>query len=240
MNNFMSKKIIFILFVVFASKTILAQEYLRPLNCNLNYLYSELLPQSINNYLQPNKKNQIVSLSIPFLDDFYYANSNNYPNQLLWQDSSTYVNIGYPIAPPSFGVATFDGLNKFGYPYLPSLNNLNLTFPADTLESQPINLHQTANQIILPSDSIALSFYYQARVNGDPPELNDSLFLDFYQPNKNKWISRVWFSKGNNNSNINDSVFKRGFVAITDTNFLKDGFKFRFRNWATGAGNFNH
>ena len=236
----MSKKIIFILFVVFASQTIMAQEFLKPLNCNLNYLYSELLPPSINNYLQPNKKNQIVSLSIPFLDDFYYANSNNYPNQLLWQDSSTYINIGYPIAPPSFGVATFDGLNKFGYPYLPSLNNLNLTFPADTLESQPINLHQTANQILLPSDSIALSFYYQARGNGDPPELNDSLILDFYQPVKNKWISRVWFSKGNFNSNINDSVFKRGFVAITDTNFLKDGFKFRFRNWATGAGNFDH
>ena len=168
----------------------MAQEFLKPLNSNLNYLYSELLPPSINNYLQPNKKNQIVSLSIPFLDDFYYANSNNYPNQLLWQDSSTYVNIGYPIAPPSFGVATFDGLNKFGYPYLPSLNNLNLTFPADTLESQPINLYQTANQILLPSDSIALSFYYQARGNGDPPELKDSLILDFYQPNKNMLLSQ--------------------------------------------------
>lgn len=236
----MLKKINYLLFIFFTSPSILAQEYLRPTNCNLNYLYSELLAPSSIDYLQKNKKNQLVSINLPFIDDFYYANTNNYPNQLLWNDSSTYVNIGYPIAPPSFGVVSFDGLNKFGYPYLPSLTNLNLTFPADTLESQPINLYQIANQILLPSDSIALSFYYQARGNGDPPELNDSLILDFYQPNKNKWISRVWFSKGNSNSNINDTIFKRGFVAITDTNFLKNGFKFRFRNWATGAGNFDH
>lgn len=235
----MRKYFITVLILLLSLCFVFSQEELIPLNSNLNYKYSDLHFNNLKSEdYQNSKKNS--SLQLPFLDDFYYASTSNYPNQSFWSDSSTYVNTGFPISPPSIGVATFDGLNKYGYPYTPYLNNLNQSLPADTLESKTINLNQLGLQIILPSDSVALSFYYQARGNGEPPESLDSLILDLYQPFKNKWISRVWFMKGNTNTNTNDTVFKRAFIPIIDTNYLKDGFKFRFRNSATTAGNFDH
>ena len=42
----------YILFVFFVGSTIMAQEFLKPLKSNLNYLYSEFLPPSINNFTQ--------------------------------------------------------------------------------------------------------------------------------------------------------------------------------------------
>ncbi|MGV2480783.1 UNVERIFIED_CONTAM: hypothetical protein IGO34_28745, partial [Salmonella enterica subsp. enterica serovar Weltevreden] len=91
---------------------------------------------------------------------------------------NVYINHTSPIAPLSIGVATFDGLNKKGYPY-------NLTAPvsssalADKLTSRPINLKSKRGVAYQPSDSIYISFYYQAEGRGDSPEPNDSLSLDF-------------------------------------------------------------
>jgi hypothetical protein len=103
-----------------------------------------------------------------------------------------------------------------------------------------LNVVSASSQTLQPSDSLALIFYYQARGLGDSPELTDSLILDFFKPRQNKWQQRVWFSKGNANSNTNDTIFKRAFVFISDTAFLQDGFKFRLKNKATTAGNFDH
>jgi len=194
-----------------------------------------------------------ASLDLPFLDDFYYASTNIYPDGRLWQDSTVYVNYGFPIAPPSIGVATFDGLNRHGYPHNPGLANLTLSDFADTLTSQPINLKviTSTSQNLQLSDSIAISFYYQAKGNGEAPEQEDSLLLDFYKPRQNKWVT-VWGIPGNSNSNQNDTVFKRGFVWITDTlrdsvhvgtgdtAYMHADFQFRFRNKATTLGDFDH
>lgn len=216
-------------------------EHLRPLTTNLNYIYSDLKANPIPLRNVNQNKTQSTTIQLPFLDDFYYANYSNYPDQNLWLDSSVYVNTGYPIAPLSIGVATFDGLNKFGYPHGgEALPNFNLPAPADVLTSRPINLHEVGAQILLPSDSVALTFYYQAGGNGDFPEPNDSLILDFYNPSSHKWTNAVWFKKGPVNANNPDTTFKRVFIPITDTSFLKDSFQFRFRNWATIAGNFDH
>ena len=109
------------------------------------------------------------------------------------------------------------------------------SLPADTLTSKPINLN-----LRVPSDSIALTFYYQARGNGDTPELSDTLLLDYWKPKQATWSTKVWYQRGNSNPNTNDTVFKRGFVWVSDTAYLHDGFKFRFRNKATTAGDFDH
>ncbi|MDP3557716.1 MAG: T9SS type A sorting domain-containing protein [Bacteroidota bacterium] len=229
----MIKYIIYSFFLVLFSVSVFAQEGLKPLTANINYLYGDLKQNSNKQASQINYSNKATSLTLPFKDDFSYSSTQAYPLQSLWSDSSTYVNSGYAIAPLSIGVATFDGLNKFGYPYTPNLVNMSSSLPADTLTSKPINL------AFAPVDSIALTFYYQARGNGDAPEISDSLLLDYYMPKQNKW-QKVWYQRGNTSANTNDTIFKRGFVGVTDTAYLHDGFKFRFRNMATTAGNFDH
>lgn len=231
------------LFVVFVSSA-LAQEGLRSLNSNLSYYYRDLTPARhpiTFSSQQLGAKSNSTSIFLPFKDDFSYSPTNQYARQDLWKDSTVYINSGFAIAPPSIGVATFDGLNKHGYPYTPALIDQTASKPADTLTSRPINLLVTAtSQTLQPSDSIAISFYYQARGNGEPPDITDSIILDFFKPAQKKWVSRVWFSKGNANANINDTVFKRGFVWIKDTDYLHTDFQFRFRNRATTLGDFDH
>lgn len=216
-----------------------AQEGIRPLSMNINLGYSDLILKS-NSPSSKNLSAKLSSLDLPFKEDFYYASTSSFPDQNLWSDSSTYVNTGHATAPPSIGVATFDGLNKKGYPYNPTLTNMSLTFPSDTLTSRPINLLTSGAQTLQPSDSVALTFYYQARGFGDAPEIGDSLLLDLYNPTANVWNNNIWYSKGNANSNINDTVFKRAFIMLDSSYYFKDGFKFRFRNKATACGDFDH
>ncbi len=213
------------------------------MSSNLSYVYKALGPNEQlqqQNQQSPQNKPQSTSLSIPFLDDFSYCTKTKYPKASLWADSNVYINSGFPIAPPSIGVATFDGLNKHGYPYTPGLLNLASSKPADTLTSLPINLYTTPNShTIIPTDKVGLTFYYQARGNGENPELNDSLILDLYKPLLNKWVP-VWRKQGSNNVNFSDTAFYRAFISIKDPDYFHDGFRFRFRNKATTAGDFDH
>ncbi len=221
-------------FFVLISATSIAQEGLKPLTANINYLYGDLKRVSNENTVQQNKA---ASLTLPFLDDFSYSPTRSYPNQTLWSDSSTYINSGFGIAPLSIGVATFDGLNKRGYPYTPNLANMSSSLPADTLTSKAINLAPFSSPVV--DTSLAISFYYQARGNGDSPEITDSLLVDCYKPLEGKWKT-VWFKRGNSSPNTLDTMFKRAFIQVKDTAYLHDGFKFRFRNKATTAGDFDH
>lgn len=212
---------------------VFSQEGLRPLSGNPNLAYPDLSKNlKIKNDRASHQKT--AALSLPFKEDFSYAPKQSFPNQTLWSDSAVFINTGYPIAPLSIGVATFDGLNKWGYPYTPNLFNMSQSLPADTLTSQAIDVSPVSSLT-----NVAISFYYQARGRGDAPEAGDSLILDFYKPNQGTWDTRVWFSKGNTSANTNDTIFKRGFVWL-DTAHRQNGFKFRFRNKATTAGNFDH
>lgn len=218
-----------------------SQEALKPLNTNLTYLYNDLASPKHTQVLNTNLKPLSGSLLLPFIEDFSYADTSHYADPNKWADSTVYINTGFPIRPPSIGVATFDGLNKFGYPYQPNLANLSLSLPADTLTSQPINLFTTAtSQTLQPGDSVALSFYYQARGYGEAPELNDSLIVDFFKPNQNVWVNNVWYKLGNSSPNVNDTTFKYAFIWISDTAYLKDGFKIRFRAKASPTGSFDN
>ncbi len=234
------KKIIFTLFIAILAVNFFAQESVRPINSNLNYIYKDLQKPILNSKEIKSQNKSAVSLSLPFKEDFYYACTQAYPDQNLWSDSSTFVNTGHAIAPPSIGVATFDGLNKHGYPYTPNSLNNSLSSPADTLTSKAINLLTVGAQTLQPSDSVALTFYYQARGFGDAPELTDTLILDFYNPTAGIWNSKVWYARGNLNGNINDTIFKRAYVRVDSAYYLKDGFKFRFRNRASTVGDYDN
>jgi len=216
------------------AKVLFSQEQLRPLSGIINLTVNH---QNNKNNHQLKTTATTSVLSLPFFDDFSYAIKSNYPSQKNWIDSNVYVNTGFAIAPISIGVATFDGLNRRGYPYNISAP-VNQSAPADVLTSQPINLQQEGAFVYSPADSVYLSFYYQAEGNGDAPEPNDSLCLDFFKPNQNKWV-KVWGRKGYNPS-ATDTNFVFTMIAIKDTAYFDSLFQFRFRNNATLSGSLDH
>lgn len=221
----------FIILLNLLSFFAISQEQLQPLHYNIN------LPEIKNNDTPTKKLSTLTPLNLPFFDDFSYAYKSPYPSVNNWLDSNVYINCSFAIAPLTLGVATFDGLNKKGYPY--SINApVNYSGLADILTSQPINLQSTATRTYTPLDSIHLSFYYQAEGNGEAPEANDSLCVDFWKPNQQKW-TKVWGIKGYN-PNAKDTHFYRVRIPIIDTAFFSNKFQFRFRNNATTSGSLDH
>lgn len=206
-----------------------AQEVLKPLSYNIN-----LSPVGHSQSTSAQAKAlAIVPDTLPFFDDFYYAYKTPYPTTNHWVDSNVYVNTGFATGPLSMGVATFDGLNKFGAPY--NINApVSVSASADTLKSRPINLYRKGSYIYSPADSIYLSFYYQAKGNGEAPEPNDSICVDFKKPNQNKWV-KVWGQKGST-----DTTFYKVMIPIKDTAYFDSMFVFRFRNKATTSGSLDH
>lgn len=221
----------FIFYLLFAFSFGYSQEQLRPLSGILKTNFND----EKNYALKSASTTTLVEL--PFFDDFSYAYKTPFPAENFWQDSSVYVNTGFAIAPLSIGVATFDGLNKKGYPYNIQAP-VNISSRADVLTSKPINLKQTGAFLYSPADSLYLSFYFQAEGNGEAPEPNDSLCLDFFKPNQNKW-EKVWGRKGYN-PGPTDTNFYMVMIAIKDTAYFDSLFQFRFRNNATLSGSLDH
>ncbi|MCB0768788.1 MAG: T9SS type A sorting domain-containing protein [Flavobacteriales bacterium] len=147
---------------------------------------------------------------------------------VLWQDDDVYVNGSYPIDPPTIGVATFDGLARTGYPY--DFPNYSAYGQADHLTSVPIDLEYPA------SDSIYLSFFYQTQGLSGDAEVQpiDSLILEFYAPLEQSWY-KVWGI-----GYVDPADFQQVLIPITQGRFLKEGFQFRFTNYATLSGSFDH
>ena len=208
------------------------QEQLMPLNANLH------LPVINSKNITASKTASVISSdTLPFFDDFSYAYKSPYPTYNHWQDSSVYVNVGFGFAPKSLGVATFDGLNKKGFPYLLTAP-VSASNPADTLTSRPINLQKLGAHSYNFADSIYLSFYYQAMGNGDWPEPSDSLCVDFFKPNQNTW-HEVWHKNGYHPA-TNDTNFRMVILPVNDTAYFDSIFQFRFRNRATTSGSLDH
>lgn len=208
------KKFLFIInFIVFFAYSIVAQEFVLPVGSNYD-------KTKITNFEQTQLRNN-DTLELPFMDDF--STSFPLPNSELWASSTT-ANITQSIAyrPPSIGVATFDALDQDNFFHSGSYSSVHL---ADILTSKPINLNYEGNQ------SIYLSFYYQAQGIADYPETADSLILQFYSPETEKWET-VWRVEGPNQNN-NQPDFNQIMINISEERFLKKGFQFRFFNKAS-------
>lgn len=220
---------VFMSLLLLQSLCIKAQEQVVPLRANL-----QLMSAPAKNTHSSRTASLSLTDTLPFFEDFSYSPQSPYPSANHWIDSNVFINHTFPIAPPSIGVATFDGLNKKGYPYNPGAAG-NSSGAADKLTSRPINLQKKGTYVYQPSDSIYLSFYYQARGRSDNfPEPNDSLALDFYKPNQKKWHT-VWSVKGYNPTAA-DSLFHLVMMPIKDTAYFDSLFQFRFRNNATLSG----
>ena len=163
------------------------------------------------------------------LDDgfSYYVDEDSL---ITGDGEGAFINRNYPIDPPTIGVVTFDGLDASGYPY--NFINEQAQGEADILTSKPIQLDYS------PADSIYFSFYYQSKGRGYAPNKFDSIVLHFYSPVREEWIS-VWSF---DTDTLGDTVlaFREVNIPITDTIFLADGFRFRFKNYATLSGNTDH
>lgn len=208
----MKKKIIFsVIFIVLIVFPSVSQEIIIGLNSDAK------VQEFSKKYKKNNNKSAKAFLELPFWDDF--SDSNIYPKSNLWQNNYVYINQTLAIKPPSIGVATFDAVNETGEIYEHAFYME--PFVADTLTSNPINLNYPSN------NTIYLSFYYEPAGIGNAPEAGDSLILEFYAPDEDKWY-HAWAVDGGFSSNFN---FVN--IQIKDDKFLKDGFKFRFKNIAS-------
>lgn len=114
---------------------------------------------------------------LPFFDDF--SHSYLIPDSTKWTDNNVLVNDGFPLCPPNRNGATFDVLDANGKVYSYSISN---AFVAEYLTSARIRLDSILEpepRALTPADSVYLSFYYQPQGNGNAPEAQDSLVLQF-------------------------------------------------------------
>ncbi|MBU2018883.1 MAG: T9SS type A sorting domain-containing protein [Bacteroidetes bacterium] len=144
----------------------------------------------------------------------------------LWLDNKAYHNYRFAINPWTLGVATFDGLDEYGRPYVSGIATSGY---ADVLTSKPIDLK--ANSI---SDSIYLSFLYQPAGWGEQPEANDSLVLEFWNAVTQSWDHK-WSVGGRPTQD-----FKPVHIPVVNSDYFQDYFQFRLKNYGSLAGALDH
>ena len=204
-------RIFFCIIFFFLNLSVFSQEIVSPLNYN-----STIQSKDIVNIIAKNN-----SINLPFIDDFSY--DSHYPDQLLWEDNSVFINRTLALEPVTIGVATFDGLDSLGFPYNVSAINLDGD-SADILTSGVINLSTI--------DTAFFMFYYQPQGVGDAPQNEDSLILQFLD-DSSQWKT-VWKKHGQALH-----PFKKK-VLVFPTIEYNVSFQFRFLNYATVSGNYDH
>lgn len=222
----MMKRILLILLLL--PTMLLAQERLVPLH------------RGYRSYAAP-KQVDTVEVKLPFFDDF--ANYAGAPRSALWLTPHAYVNQDYAPLPPTIGMVTLDALDAQGDLYAAASAS---RFAADTLCSQPIRLDSVfspTRKRLVAGDSVYLSFFYLPgggmgdmwERTGEAPDADDSLLLEFYAPDMHEW-RMVWATGG---VCVDTLVARTGHawqfvsVAIDESDYLKRGFRFRFRNYAS-------
>jgi len=168
-----------------------------------------------------NRTAQSSLLSLPFIDDF--STTEVQPNAANWEDDNVFINSAMCINPISYGVATFDGTDKYGFAYDP-LFALNSYGGCDTLTSKAIDLSG-----VTLGDSLYISFYYQAGGLGDYPNSLDSLVLEFKRPDST-WVN-VWGERG-----VQPADFQQVIFYVGDETLYHSDFQMRFRNYGQRTG----
>ena len=155
----------------------------------------------------------------PFTDDFSYPSDK--PSSALWQDAKVWVNDEMALFQNSLGVATFDGLNEYGFAY--KENALGSDSLADVLTSAYLDLQGLSN--------VYLSFQLQEGGRGELPSNADSIVVEYWSPVTADW-TQVWGQKGSGTSGPFSSVI----LPVQGANYLQKGFRFRFAAYGARAG----
>ena len=177
---------------------------------------------------------EINPRSLPFWDDFSWApvdkpgdTTSNYPVDSLWlHNKSVWINNGLGLNPPSINVATFNGLNAAQDPYDDQILANGFR---DTLMSQPIKLDEVAAG---ERNSVYLSFFYQWAGNGEPPDEDDYLQVDF-KNDQGVWESATTIRT---KDSFEDNVFYDTLIKVDGERFFHETFQFRFRNYGRLSG----
>lgn len=172
-------------------------------------------------------------LSLPFWDDFSGVNTkiNHAPDTNFWiHSNSVFITEGDGIFPPSINVGVFNGQDSLGSPYNPNeptTNGFN-----DKLISQKIKMSEVpANE----RNTVYLSFFFQWKGNGETPDANDFLRVEFLN-DQNTWVTIETIY---GNGDFYDSVFYIKFIPVTGDQYFHDGFQFRLRSYGRASGPFD-
>ncbi len=174
----------------------------------------------------------MISENAPFFDDF--SQGGMVPDSQWWflpptlAASHPTLSRNLSIAPPTLGVATFDGLRPTNQPYESSTLT---TGPADELFSHLIDLSGYS----LP-DNLMLSFALQPQGHGDAPEATDSFEVYFRTPlPPPDDFRRVFVVAGSGNQ-----PFRQYTVELNDPIFFHSDFQLRFRSLGARFGALDH
>lgn len=168
-----------------------------------------------------------AALTLPFWDDF--STASFIPSSDKWQHSDQVrISNGIGIKAPTLNVAIFDGVDASGAPY-DATNFINGA--TDSLVSQPIDLISLApNQ----QDSVFFSFFWQVSGNGELPDTEDSLVLQF-KTSAGLW-ERIWSTKGG--MDLESGEFFQEIIQV-EPSFFHDNFQFKFQSYSRLAGAFD-
>ena len=177
-----------------------------------------------------------TGIFLPFMDDF--SQSRLIPDSTKWADRNAMVNDGFPLNPPTRNAATLDVLDQYGRVYDYAISN---PFVAEYLTSARIRLDSIMEpepRALTPADSVYFSFWYQPQGNGNPPEAQDSLVLQFgiVVESDTVW-THVWSTPGQKLGEFvaenNGLYFRQVMIPIRDVKFFTSHFFFRFYNYAS-------
>ncbi|PCJ82635.1 MAG: hypothetical protein COA49_00815 [Bacteroidetes bacterium] len=219
-----------LLFAVVLSTSVLSQEVERDLIFmpNISIDDTSTLP-SLNIQVRGGSP----AMGLPFLDDFawpsFYEESGlDRPELVRWDSSPVRRTNTFAINPPTIGVATLDGLDSGGYPYV--FNSIDAHGWADTLTSRKILLGG-----LTVDDGVTLSFWHEGGGLGNAPdEGSDTLIVEFKSIGAEGDIwTRVWDQVGG----VPVDTFTQVVIPISDGIYLHNAFQFRFRNYGTLMGN---
>ncbi|HEX5168010.1 MAG TPA: T9SS type A sorting domain-containing protein [Cyclobacteriaceae bacterium] len=165
-------------------------------------------------------------VSLPFWDDFS-TTTTTFPDTLWVNSNGVYISDGAGINSLSINVATFNGLNAEGSPYNPT--DLTANGFTDTLTSRKIKMSEVP---IGERNSVYLSFFYQWQGNGEAPDNNDFIRLEF----KNQEGNWVIIQTITGAENSDPTIFSSVLIQITEDQFFHDEFQFRLRSYGRLSG----
>ena len=159
-----------------------------------------------------------------FFDDFVY--DGPYPNPDLWLDDQVYVNKTFAPNPPSYGMATFDGVDRKGTPY-DFFEGV-----ADKLTSKPIDISAYD-----PSDDFVLRFFVASKGYGKATSSKDSLVVEF-RDDKGRWVTIDGYEGFADEPFAADTFppFEFKLYELDDAGFFHKAFQFRFKAYSSPGG----
>lgn len=161
--------------------------------------------------------------ALPFFDDFTYEGPR--PDPRRWIEDDVFVNDAYGRRAPSYGVATFDGVDGAGRAYGEGL------IAVDRLTSAEMDLSDVSGE------PVWVKYYVQAGGRGQAPEETDRLITQFKHAD-GTWREQA-SARGSRTSNA-DTAFTYVALPVRGDSFLYDGFQVRFLMRANGAGDFDN